>query len=102
MKMTAGSRWRSVVDTTEVVVVRPPNDDADLECGGQTMVAVGSDGGTTAAIDPEFSDGTQLGKRYTDDDAGLEVLCTKAGEGSLAVSGRMLQLKSAKPLPASD
>jgi hypothetical protein len=102
MKMTAGSRWRSVVDTTEVVVVRPPNAEADLECGGQTMVAVGSDGGATAPISPEFSDGTQLGKRYCDDEAGLEVLCTKAGEGSLALSGRALQLKSAKPLPASD
>ena len=102
MKLTAGSRWRSVVDTTEVVIVRPPDDDADLECGGQAMVAVGSDGGTTASIDPEHSDGTQLGKRYCDDEVGLEVLCTKAGDGSLALSGRALQLKSAKPLPASD
>ena len=102
MTMTAGSRWRSVVDTTEVVVVRAPKDGANLECGGQPMVAIGSEGAAGGAIDPEHSAGTQLGKRYCDDEVAIEVLCTKAGDGSLAVSGRALQLKSAKPLPSSD
>jgi hypothetical protein len=102
VKMAAGSRWRSVVDTTEVVVVRAPNEEAALQCGGQTMVAMGSDAEPAGAIDPEHSAGTQLGKRYCDDEVALEVLCTKAGDGSLAVSGRSLQLKSAKPLPSSD
>jgi len=100
--MTAGSRWRSVVDTTEVVVVRAPKDEVNLECGGQAMVAMGSDGEAGGAIDPGHRTGTQLGKRYCDDELAIEVLCTKAGEGSLAVSGRALQLKSAKPLPSSD
>jgi hypothetical protein len=102
VKMAAGSRWRSVVDTTEVVIVRAPNDEATLECGGQTMVAIGSDAEAQGAIDPEHGAGTQLGKRYCDDKLALEVLCTKAGDGSLAVSGRALQLKGAKPLPSSD
>jgi hypothetical protein len=47
-------------------------------------------------------DGSQLGKRYADDEFGVELLCTKAGQGTLAVNGRPLPLKAAKPLPASD
>ena len=47
-------------------------------------------------------DGILLGKRYSDGATGLEVLCTKAGEGSLALNGESLLLKEAKPLPSSD
>ncbi len=101
MELTVGSRWRSAVDDTEVVVVKPPTSPVDLECGGQPMVAVSTPSpGLSPA--PGLQDGTQLGKRYVDDDVGIEVLCTKAGEGSLAVSGRTLALKEAKPLPSSD
>jgi hypothetical protein len=46
--------------------------------------------------------GTLLGKRYADEAAGLEVLCTKGGEGSLSVNGSLLVLREAKPLPSSD
>jgi len=46
--------------------------------------------------------GTLLGKRYADGDTGLELLCTKAGEGSLSLGGTPLALKEAKPLPSSD
>jgi hypothetical protein len=90
------------VDTTEVVVVRAPTDEADLECGGYAMVAVGTEVTANGAVHPDHSGGTQLGKRYSDEAAGIEVLCTKAGDGSLAISGRVLELKSAKPLPSSD
>jgi hypothetical protein len=43
-----------------------------------------------------------MGKRYADDDLGLEVLCTKPGPGSLSVGDTPLPVKGAKPLPASD
>jgi hypothetical protein len=43
-----------------------------------------------------------LGKRYVDTGGTLELLCTKAGAGTLAVGGEALVLKSAKPLPSSD
>jgi hypothetical protein len=43
-----------------------------------------------------------LGKRYVDDGDTMEVLCTKPGTGSLGADGASLQLKEAKPLPASD
>lgn len=46
--------------------------------------------------------GTQLGKRYVDEEAGVEVLCTKQGDGSLALDDRSLHLQGAKPLPPSD
>jgi hypothetical protein len=47
-------------------------------------------------------EGALLGKRYVEDALGLEVLCTKAGEGTLAVDGTALPIKDAKPLPSSD
>ena len=102
MNITAGSRWRSAVDTTEVVVIRAPSEDSSLECGGQQMVVLGTDLQTAGTVHPDYRDGTTLGKRYCDDDTGLEVLCTKAGEGSLALGGRSLHIKEAKPLPSSD
>jgi hypothetical protein len=42
-----------------------------------------------------------MGKRYVDD-AGAEVLVTKAGQGSLSIGDTPLTIKEAKPLPASD
>ena len=53
-------------------------------------------------LDPSHAEGTQVGKRYADPDSGLEVLCTKAGDGSLALGGTRLALTDAKPLPSSD
>jgi hypothetical protein len=46
--------------------------------------------------------GTQIGKRYVDDGDTIQLLCTKAGQGTLALDGSPLQLQAAKPLPASD
>ena len=55
-----------------------------------------------AAVDPAFAEGTKMGKRYVDAAGTLELLCVKAGQGSLAVGGVALQTKDAKPLPSSD
>ena len=54
------------------------------------------------SVEAGFDGGTQLGKRYADDELGLELLCSKAGEGSLSVGEAVLDVKGAKPLPASD
>lgn len=102
MELKPGSRWKSVVDTTEVVVVRPPSGDVELQCGGHPMVALGSDGPSGLEISPDFAGGTSVGKRYTDLDSGIELLGSKAGQGTLAISGRPVTPKDAKPLPASD
>lgn len=96
-----GSRWRSVTCDTEVVVVKAAVGELDLECGGEKMVPVGTDaaGGEPA---PGVDQGTQLGKRYVDADDTVELLCTKPGRGSLALGGKPLTIKDAKPLPSSD
>jgi len=95
-------RLGSAADTTEVVVVRAPTRAVDLCCGGSPMVAVGGTVDPPPSLDPAFAKGSQLGKRYVDEGSGLEVLCTKPGEGSLSVGPDFLQLKDAKPLPSSD
>lgn len=101
MKTVAGTRLRSVVCTTEVIVVRATAGDVDVRCGGLGMVPI--DQQTPAgSLDPAHSGGTGLGKRYVDSDGALELLCTKAGEGSLAVGDEPMVLKEAKPLPSSD
>jgi hypothetical protein len=43
-----------------------------------------------------------MGKRYVDDSLPLELLVTKAGEGSLSVGDDEMTLKEAKALPSSD
>jgi hypothetical protein len=102
LELRPGSRLRSAVDATEVVVVKPPAGPVDLRCGGHPMVPLGSDGGTDAMPSSDHAGGTLLGKRYVDADQTLEVLCTKPGDGSLSVGDEPLQIKEAKPLPASD
>lgn len=100
--MKAGSRLKSTVCTTEVIVVKAPAVEVDVTCGGAPM-ALGTepvtDRGQAAA---DAKGGSALGKRYVNGDETLEILCTKAGEGSLGADGALLALKEAKPLPASD
>ncbi len=101
IELKAGLRLRSAVDACEVVVVKAPGGPVDLRCGGHPVVALDAEV-APQSIEPAFDTGTQLGKRYADDDIGLELLCTKAGEGSLSVGDTILEVKGAKALPASD
>jgi hypothetical protein len=101
MQLKAGLRLRSTTDACEVVVVKAPADSVDLRCGGHPLLPVDAEV-TPQSVEAGFDRGTQLGKRYSDDDLGLEILCTKAGEGSLSVGDTVLEVKGAKPLPASD
>ncbi|MCZ7527934.1 MAG: hypothetical protein M5U14_17070 [Acidimicrobiia bacterium] len=102
LEVKAGTRLRSAVCDTEVIVVRAPASDLDLRCGGQPMIPHGSEPPVDAGLDPAHGEGTLLGKRYADEELGLELLCTKAGKGSLSVGEVPLGLKEAKPLPSSD
>lgn len=102
MELKPGSRWKSIVCGAEVVVVRPPGERGELECGGHTMVPSESDPPNGSRLDPAHADGVEMGKRYTSAAAEIEVLCVKSGEGSLAYAGVPLELKDAKPLPSSD
>lgn len=99
-----GTRLKSQVCDTQVVVVRSAESLNDLRAGGAPMVPLdGANGADSSdlAIDPALSDGNVMGKRYVDD-SGAEVLVTKAGAGTLSVGTTPLNLKEAKPLPASD
>lgn len=58
--------------------------------------------GGDAEVAVSFSGGTQMGKRYVDADGTLELLCVKAGAGSLSLDGVALTTKEAKSLPSSD
>ena len=102
MDLKPGSRWKSAVCDTEVVVVRAPASPVTLECGGHPMIpyADAKPAGLTLAEDRAL--GAQPGKRFADDASGLEVLCTKGGAGSLSIDGREFGVKEAKKLPASD
>jgi hypothetical protein len=97
-----GARLRSTVCSTEVVAVRAPADDIDVRCGGAPLVALDEAGEPSGTPEADLSGGTQVGKRYTDEGGTLELLCTKAGAGSLSIGDQPLGLKEAKPLPASD
>ncbi len=99
-EIKAGARLKSSTCTAEVVVVKAPNGAVDLRCGGAAMADDAVSG--SATIDPALAEGTVLGKRYTDDESGIELLAVKAGDGSLSLDGRLLTLKGVKPLPASD
>ena len=82
-----------------LVVVRGPSEEVQIACGGAPMVEDDGLGVDAAALDPSPGDGPALGKRY---DLGIELLCSKAGEGALTTAGRVLSMKGAKPLPSSD
>lgn len=97
--MKAGSKLKSVVCDTEVMVIKAPGV-GEVSCGGAVMVE--DRAGDREPVDPAFSEGTKMGKRYTDAAGRIELLCIKPGAGSLALDGIALQLKDAKPLPASD
>jgi hypothetical protein len=100
VQLKPGTRLESVTCATQVVVVRAPADDVDLRCGGEPMQELGA-GGERRPLSGT-GDPTLTGKRYADEDLGLELLCTKAGDGWLSVDDRPLLVKGAKPLPSSD
>ena len=100
-KLKAGTRMRSAVCATEVMVVAAPEGEVALSCGGASMIPVGEEPAAGQTISPDANKGSQIGKRYVNEAGDLELLCTKPGEGSLA-AGAALQIKAAKPLPSSD
>jgi hypothetical protein len=96
-----GTRLQSQVCDTQVIVVRSADSLDDLRAGGVPMVALDAEKASDATLDPDFAEGNVMGKRYVDEN-GAEVLVTKAGAGTLSVGTTPLNLKEAKPLPASD
>ena len=101
-ELKAGTRLKSAVCATEIMVITAPAGSLDLGCGGAPMIGMDESTPEGATPDASASAGTALGKRYTNEPGDLELLCTKPGDGSLTLGGEALVLKEAKPLPSSD
>jgi hypothetical protein len=101
-QIKTGSRMRSQVCSTEVMVIGAPASDIEVTCGGAPMVDMSETPADGLSIGDGVDQGTVLGKRYTNEAADLELLCTKPGDGSLGANGETLSLKEAKALPSSD
>jgi hypothetical protein len=98
-RLKTGARLSSAASWAQFIVVRAPERELDLQCGGAALVESGmteeqSDGGSGQEL--------RLGKRYVDASGDLELLCTKAGHGDLSCDSELMHLREAKPLPTSD
>lgn len=102
MQIKPGTQLASTVCDTQVVVVRAPDEDVEITCGGAIMLPASEVSAPTGSPDPAQAEGTQIGKRYQHEDLGLEMLCTRAGTGSLAVNGEPVGTREAKAVPSSD
>lgn len=102
MELKPGSRWKSSVCPAEVVVVKPPKTESSLECGGHPMVPIASEAPDGVSLVEVSGEIAQMGKRYFDEETGIELLCSKGGAGALTLNGRALRRKEPKALPSSD
>jgi hypothetical protein len=102
VKPKPGTRYRSQVGDTEIVVVRAPAADVELNCGGLPVIGLDQIRPDGASPAPGLDEATPVGKRYVDEAGTIEVLVTKAGAGTLELGEVPLALKTAKPLPSSD
>jgi hypothetical protein len=101
-QLKAGLKLKSAVCETQVMVIRTPAGEQDLRCGGVPMIDMTDRAPEGVKLDPAFTAGTLIGKRYVDEADTLELLCTRGGRGGLSLNGAAMGPKQAKPLPSSD
>jgi hypothetical protein len=98
-----GSRLKSQVGPTEIIVTRPGSGAVKLACGGHPMIDIKAQGADDVAPEPGLDGETLIGKRYTSPaDEAFEVIVTRAGAGTLADGRVPLAMRESKKLPASD
>jgi hypothetical protein len=100
VELRPGQKLYSAVCDAQFVVVRAPSTPVDVGCGGAPLRD--DEQPPSGEVDESLGEAVQLGKRYADEDLGLELLCSRPGAGALTVDGRPLLMKGAKPLPSSD
>lgn len=100
--LKAGTRMKSAVCDAEVMVIKVPAEKCQLSCGGQPMIAMAAARDVSAALPAAQENACLVGKRYTDAEDKIEVLCTKGGKGAITANGQALSVKQAKALPSSD
>ena len=94
-----GTKLSSTVCKAQIMVLRAPVEALEISCGGAPMQI--GDPAELGTMSGENS-GTLVGKRYTDENETMEFLCTRGGDGSIAVAGYTIDVKAAKKLPSSD
>ncbi len=103
MQVRIGIRLRSQVDSTEVILTRVGATEVDLRCGGHELISISE---VAAEIREATAEPAQqsplIGKRYSDEPSGLELLCVKSGQHRLTADGRPMPQNAPRPLPASD
>jgi hypothetical protein len=102
MTLRPGTRIFSAVCSTEMIAISAPETEVALTIGGVPAALSASERAGSAEVVDGHGGGALMGKRYVDEAGTIELLCTKAGDGVPAIGGELLQLKEAKPLPASD
>ena len=100
--LKVGSKLKSAVCETQIMVIRTIPEALDLRCGGTAMLPAADPAPAGAALDQAFAEGTLIGKRYIDATDRVELLCTKGGKGSLSLGNEKLLVKQPKALPSSD
>jgi hypothetical protein len=101
-RLRPGDQLASTVCSTRVVVIRAPEGQPLIACGGSPMAAAAAGAPAKPAPSGGAVAATLIGKRYTDAAGTLELLCTVSGAGALSCDGVPMTIKAAKPLPASD
>jgi hypothetical protein len=102
MQVKPGTRLKSQVCDTQIVIVRVPATDLDIRCGGSPMIPAADSAADGVELHADYSGGSLMGKRYADEGDTIEFLCSKAGAGSLSIGDAKLDVKGAKALPSSD
>jgi hypothetical protein len=102
MQLKAGTRLKSAVSEAQLIVVRGPAGDVEVTCGGHPLLTLDATPEAGVTIVAGHEGATLLGKRYADEEVGIELLCTKGGDGALFLNGAPMSLKEAKALPSSD
>jgi hypothetical protein len=97
-----GTKLRSAVCDTQIILLRIPARPIDLRIGGVAPLTDGQAKPDGAVLDPAWAGGSITGKRYCDEAETIELLCTKGGEGGISMEGTGLGIKQAKQLPSSD
>ena len=100
--LKVGSKLSSAVSGVQVMIIRSSLAEADLRCGGVSMLAQGESAASGVTLDSSLTEGVATGKRYTDPAGQIELLCVKGGEGTITLDGEPLGPRLAKKLPSSD
>ena len=73
----------------------------ELRCGDAAMQMRGAED-ASVTVDTSGMESVQLGKRYKDEQTGIELLVIKPGNCDLSAGGRPMELMQPKVLPSAD